>query len=343
MSKVVYIGCVVMGLILLPYYKLDVMARDLPAQLPKPENAPQVSDKPVKVYILSGQSNMVGMGKIAGEKPGTLQTVVKKDKKFQHLITEDGKWTQRKDTFFVDLSNRRIAKWLTVGVMGRTIGPEVQFGHILGYYHDEMVLVIKAAQGNRSISHDVMPPSSRTGAPRQGKFYKGWQYDAFIADIHKILDNLPEYFPVYEGQGYEIAGFGWWQGHKDGGLSQRHYERHLVNLINDLRAEFKAPKAPFVVGTVGFGGKSMGKKYKEIWKAQMAVSDPDKYPDFAGNVKTVDTCPFWRSPANSPTDAGYHYNGNAETYMLVGDAMGRAMVEMRQHENPEQVVSPESD
>jgi len=25
---------------------------------------------------------------------------------------------------------------------------------------------------------------------------------------------------------------------------------------------------------------------------------------------------------------GYHYNGNAETYMLVGDAMGRAMAEM---------------
>lgn len=93
MSKVVYIGCVVMGLILLPYYKLDVMARDLPAQLPKPENAPQVSDKPVKVYILSGQSNMVGMGKIAGENPGHCRPLSKKIRNFSilSLKTESGR------------------------------------------------------------------------------------------------------------------------------------------------------------------------------------------------------------------------------------------------------------
>jgi len=311
---------------------LSAEVKQAKAELPEAtQKAPDVK-KPLKVYILSGQSNMVGMGHITGDKPGTLQTLVKKDGKFQHLVDKDGSWVTRDDVFFVDLTNRRIAKWLTVGVMGRTVGVEVQFGFLLGDYHDEMVLIIKAAQGNRSISFDVMPPSSRIGAPKVGKFYKGWQYDAFVADIHKILDNLKEYFPAYEGQGYEIAGFCWWQGHKDAGLSQRYYERHLVNLINDFRSEFKAPKAPFAIATVGFDGKGMNKKYLQILKAQMAVSDPEKYPEFAGNVKSIDIRPLWRSGGDSPSGAGYHYNGNAETYTLVGDALGREMIKMLKSE-----------
>ena len=35
---------------------------------------------------------------------------------------------------------------------------------------------------------------------------------------------------------------------------------------------------------------------------------------------------FWRDRAVSPADQSYHYHRNAETYMLVGGALGRAMV-----------------
>jgi alpha-galactosidase len=54
--------------------------------------------------------------------------------------------------------------------------------------------------------------------------------------------------------------------------------------------------------------------------------DKGKYPDFVDNVRTVETRDFWRDASISPRNQGFHYNGNAETYMLVGDAMGRAMV-----------------
>jgi alpha-galactosidase len=289
--------------------------------------------KPIKVFLISGQSNMVGFGNIAGDKPGTLETLVKKEKKFPHLIDADGKWVKRNDCYFVDITNRRIASYLTVGVMGRNIGPELQFGHIMGHYHDEVVLVIKIAQGNRSISFDVMPPSSRVGAPKVPPFYKGWQYDKFVEDAHKILDNLKDYYPDYQDQGYEIAGFCWWQGHKDNGLQQLFYELHLVNLINDLRKEFKAPKAPFAIATVGFDGKNMRKGYREILKAQMAVADAKKYPQFKGNVMTVDARPYWRGKAESPGNHGHHYNQNAETYYLVGDALGRMMATMLKAQN----------
>ncbi len=37
---------------------------------------------------------------------------------------------------------------------------------------------------------------------------------------------------------------------------------------------------------------------------------------------------FWKEAEESPRDQGFHYNGNAETYMMVGDALGRGMVKL---------------
>jgi hypothetical protein len=48
---------------------LNVSAADVPGVLPKPDNTPPATDKPVKVYILSGQSNMVGFGTMQGSRP----------------------------------------------------------------------------------------------------------------------------------------------------------------------------------------------------------------------------------------------------------------------------------
>ena len=45
---------------------LSAAARDVPAQLPDPDGKAPDTTKPVKVYILAGQSNMVGMGNISG-------------------------------------------------------------------------------------------------------------------------------------------------------------------------------------------------------------------------------------------------------------------------------------
>jgi len=83
-----------------------------------------------------------------------------------------------------------------------------------------------------------------------------------------------------------------------------------------------------VIATVGFGGQGMGGNFLKIWEAQMAVSNPARHPAFAGNVLTVDTRDFWRSVEQSPANQGYHYNRNAETYRLVGDALGQAMVNL---------------
>ena len=65
-------------------------------QLPDPDTKTAATDKPVKVFILMGQSNMLGFGKVGPEdKKGTLEYLIKKEGKYPHLVDDQGNWTQR--------------------------------------------------------------------------------------------------------------------------------------------------------------------------------------------------------------------------------------------------------
>ena len=56
-------------------------AAETPAQLARPDGKPADQTKKVRVFILMGQSNMVGMGDVEpADKPGTLTTLTKTEK-----------------------------------------------------------------------------------------------------------------------------------------------------------------------------------------------------------------------------------------------------------------------
>ena len=139
-----------------------------------------------------------------------------------------------------------------------------------------------------------------------------------------MLAELETYYP--DAKGYEIAGFFWWQGDRDSrseALSTR-YEQNLVHLINQLRIEFEAPKAKFVCASLGQTEKGATDGGGKILDAMLAVDgESGKYPQFKGNVAAVYT-----QPLSKGGNSGGHYNGNAETYMNVGEAMGKAMVKL---------------
>ena len=83
------------------------------------------------------------------------------------------------------------------------------------------------------------------------------------------------------------------------------------------------------MATIAFGGKELKGHGLTIANAQLAVSgEKGKYPEFSGNVKTIDARKHWRDKSVSPSGAGYHYNHNAETYMEVGNDLGWAMAEL---------------
>lgn len=286
---------------------------------------------PLTITYMSDGSAALWLKRVDLEGKGDLTTLTGKGS-YRWFIDNEDEWTVRKDATYWDvrLSKEELGSGgpLSTTSNGRFMGPEVPFGYVMAAYHDAHVLLIESSMGNRALSFDFRPPSSpKTDKEKKNK-YCGLEYDLMVEGVHRTLKNLDKVIPGYQGQGYEIEGFVWWQGHKDKGVPKNVYEKHLVNLIQDVRKEFTAPEMKVAVATVGFGGMDMAPGHFMTWEAQMAVADPKQHPEFVGNVDTVDTRGFWRSRGESPTGTGYHYNHNAETYVLTGDALGRAMVEL---------------
>ena len=191
---------------------------------------------------------------------------------------------------------------------------------------DEQVLLIKTAWGGRCLKTDFRPP--RSGGRHLKSGSPGAYYTLMVYEIRSVLKNLKTHFPAYDGKGYEIAGFGWHQGWNDGLKKEwvAEYEENLANLIRDLRDEFSVPNMPAVIAVSGFGGRKQKiDRRLGIIAAQHNVA---KLPEFAGTVASVETRDFFRPPENSPSRQGYHWNSNAETYFLIGDAMARAMLKL---------------
>jgi alpha-galactosidase len=286
--------------------------------------------------------------------PGTLHTIVNEEKQYPYLIDKAGNWVVRDDVWYKGVVTAGANKWLSVGC-GATpsqIGPELAIGHILGNHHEEPVLILKASQGNRSLGWDFLPPGSerfeyegkmfagykdvqaswaKGEEPKGEGWYAGKQYDDCFFGAKDVLKNFATSFPHWKGRSYEIAGFVWFQGHKDQYQpAASHYEGNLVNLIKSLRKEFDAPKAPFVVGT-GCGNPGREGPGLIIAEAQLAVDgNKGKYPDFKGNVKSVDLRFVDPDPAKSPREQGFHYHQNAGAYMQIGEALGKGMMELLQ-------------
>lgn len=287
------------------------------------------SAKPVKVFILAGQSNMQGHGHIEAnpkrnDGKGSLEYLVKNPgtaARFKHLVDEDGKWIVRNDVWVWYLGKKGP---LTVGFGAKNvlIGPELGFGLTVGDAFQEQVLLIKLAWGGRSLAKDFRPPSSGGEV--------GPSYKEVVKLTKEVLANLQTLFPEYKRQGYELAGFAWHQGWNDR-INQAfndEYEKNLANFIRDIRKDLGVPKLPFVIAETGMSGKAeKHPRALSLMRAQTAVA---KYKEFKGNVAFVGTKDFWRPKELSPSGQGYHWNTNAETYYLIGQGMGEAMLRLCQ-------------
>lgn len=285
---------------------------------------------PLEIHYAKAGSAALWLEQVDLVGVGDLVTLTGKDGKFPYLVDEkaEGGWSVRQDVFFHEARVGKIkGSFLNAASNGGSLGPEVGFGTVMGMFHEEPVLLIKTAMGNRSLGSDFRPPSS--GKVDPDSQWEGLEYRLMLEGVNTTLANLKDIMPGYQGQGYEIVGFCWFQGHKDSGSSKEEYEGHLVNLIQDLRKDLKAPRMKAVVATAGFGGYRINSgNWKGVWEAQMAVGDPKQHPDFAGNVASVDTRDFWRELDESPRNQDYHYHRNPEFYLLTGEAMGRAMVRL---------------
>lgn len=300
------------------------------------------ADKPVKVYILAGQSNMEGHGRIAAdpkrnEGQGSLEFLAKGPmaaKEFTSLLDAEGKWRERDDVWISYLDRKGRLKAGYGARPDEMIGPELGFGWVVGDATDEPVLLVKCAWGGKSLAIDFRPPSA--GKPDYSLGEKGdadlaanpetlgKYYRETVALVKTALSQIKDLVPDSDGK-YVLAGFGWHQGWNDriNDKFNAEYESNMAHFIRDMRKELGVPALPFVIAETGMTGPDeTHPRALSLMKAQAAVAERE---EFQGNVAFVPTRNFWRPADKSPSGQGYHWNSNAETYWRIGTGMGEAM------------------
>lgn len=314
---------------------------------------------PLKVYILAGQSNMQGHANVStfdymAKDPKTAPLLKEmRDKKGDPKVC-DRVWISYLSE---DRGGSPAVKEgkLTTGFGAREecIGPEFTFGITMEKNVKEPILLIKTAWGGKSLHTDFRPPSSG----ETGKYYQ-----LMMEHVKKVLEDPKKVVPNYKASdGYELAGFVWFQGWNDlvdgGAYPDRNnrggydrYSEYLEHLIRDVRKELNAPKLPFVIGVLGVGGPTDeydSPRYKGVHQNfRDAMAAPAKRPEFKGNVVAVKTEVFWdkkleaarekkeRSAeeeeiAKGASNQGFHYLGAAKILGQIGKAFADALVEMK--------------
>lgn len=297
--------------------------------------------KRLKVFILAGQSNMQGHAKVStfddmAIDPKTAPLLKEMRGKDGQPVVCDNVWITSVGCLgnaYDDLREQTGRLTAGFGAGGRdNIGPEFTFGLTMQKRANAPVLIIKTSWGGRSLHTDFRSPSGGPfvlaketqkiwdenpkgahGVPKvedRPKFYAekaaatGVYYREMIAHVTSVLQNIKRVVPGYdEKQGYELAGFVWFQGFNDlvdGGVYPNRnkaggydlYADLLGHFIRDVRKDLSAPKLPFVIGVMGIDGVK-GNTNGAMMHFREAQRKPATLGEFKGNVVVVETAPFW--------------------------------------------------
>ena len=209
------------------------------------------AEKPVKLFLLGGQSNMDGCGSW-NELP----------EKMRETPANVRIWDNRKQEW------KKIGEDTTAIARNLQFGPELVFSQrISAAFPDHEIRLVKTSAGGTSLALGWLPDKKK-------------MYARFIDNYRNALDDLEK-----SGHKVETTGMLWMQGEGDADTIERAeaYEKNLVILLADVRGKTGNPKLPVVIGRIS---SSLLKKtpwnfeYAPIvQKAQDAVTakDSDTY------------------------------------------------------------------
>jgi hypothetical protein len=275
---------------------------------------------PLKVYILAGQSNMQGHAKTTtfdymGLDPKTAPILKEMRNADGSPLVCDKVWISSVD----GPKHGKLTADYGASARGPKIGPEFTFGIYMQKIVNEPILIIKTAWGGKSLHTDFRSPSG--GAykftdsmlevhKKKGRDIEkvkadkikatGHYYRLMMEHVKSVLKDPIKVCPAYDPkQGYELAGFVWFQGWNDmvgrstypnrdkpGGYDM--YSELMAHFIRDVRKDLSAPKMPFVIGVMGVGGVNEKQSY-----FRQAMAKPASLPEFKGNVTAVMTEKYW--------------------------------------------------
>ena len=294
-----------------------------------PGVASQAVAKPLKVFILAGQSNMQGHANVS-----TFDSLAD-DPKTAPILKEmrdaNGKprmcqkvWISSIGCAGDDTTEQKGFLTAGFGASPEEIGPEFTFGIYMEKALNEPILIIKTSWGGKDLHTAFRSPGAgpyvwsdfelarrkeRGDNMGKGKADKiqatGVYYRLMLGHVRKVLGDIKRVVPEYDPkQGYELAGFVWFQGFNDlvsdwtydkgnqpGGYDL--YSELLCHLIRDVRKDLGAPRMPFVIGVMGIGGVKEDAKPGTMRHLRMAMAAPAALPEFKDNVAAVQTAPFW--------------------------------------------------
>lgn len=252
-----------------------------------------IADRPLKVFILCGQSNMEGHAKISTFDAMKMDPVTKPI--YKKMVDSSGNPITCEKVWISYLTGGRdnlgegFGK-LTAGYgsrripseVGDKIGPEFTFGIYAQKELNEPILIIKTAWGGKSLHTDFRPPSAgpyrfseqelenfekrgkklseikKEKAGQTGRFYR-----LMIEHVRKVLANIKRVYPKYDAkQGYEVSGFAWFQGWNDMVASGTYpnrgkpggYDAYSECLAHFIRDVRKDLKAPEMKFVIGVMG-----------------------------------------------------------------------------------------
>jgi hypothetical protein len=178
------------------------------------------ASNPQQVWLLAGQSNMIGYGTSIGDLPPELQQPQTNVQAFTNT-----------NTGWIDLAGG-------LGPTTVTFGPELSFGlDVAAALPDTDVLLVKAPFGLGTLYDDWRSPNT-------GRGDAGPHYTNFIALQEAAMALKPD---------AEIAGMVWMQGEADAYdtlAEATAYESNLRLFIDSLRTDLNSPNMRFVIGQI---------------------------------------------------------------------------------------------
>ncbi|MFM9066460.1 MAG: sialate O-acetylesterase [Planctomycetota bacterium] len=326
--------------------------------------------KPVQVFILLGQSNMVGLGKVKGGEI-SLEHAVKEKKKYSYLVDDSGAWTERKDVRFVQyMSGKGPLRndWLTVA--GGNLGPEYGIGHPLGNAIDAPVMLLKCCIGNRALGWDLLPPGSersefvstdKAGVEKK-LVYAGYKDKPEFWEMDPALGLKTNPAPWVDKNGKPIDWYAGKQWDTDIGDAKKaladldkHYpgaksyevagfffwqgERdagnagHAAHYEKNLVHFIQALRKEFNAPRAKFVCGTLGEAVKGGNGPTADVLNAHLAVDGSSGKYAEfqgNVATIYTHPLAQGGSGNGHYGGKAEVYMDVGEAMGQAMVKLLQ-------------
>lgn len=249
----------------------------------------------IKLFVLSGQSNMVGQG-LSAELPDLQVTPNERI-----LMFEDGKWQPLRP-------------------LKVTFGPEVTFAHAMAeHWPDETIGIVKQAVGGTGVlawhPQWTQAKANLTNDGRKGNLWKA------------LTDKVQQ---ACEAADCEVSGFIWQQGAKDmiSVETGKAYLENLSALVSGLRMEIGVADLPLILGS--YRQKGMP---DDISKLDLSALKDTRRPGAGYVLRAQWEAQKELSPAKTiplrdlPTHpANVHYN--TEGIMRLGELFARGYVDL---------------